>query len=101
MDLYGDKLDLEIRRSRYEDLIEDFEGETGRLCQFLGVDAAPSLKDFSERIPRAGIATPSAAQLSKGLYTEGVGQWRRYAAELAPVLPLLEPWVRRFGYLSE
>jgi hypothetical protein len=27
-----------------------------------------------------------------------VGAWKRYRDELAPVLPILEPWIARFGY---
>jgi Flp pilus assembly protein TadD len=27
--------------------------------------------------------------------------WRRYAAQLAPVAPLLDPWVERFGYPAD
>jgi len=55
------------------------------------------MAEFSARKGRA-INTPSAAQLAKGLNTEGVGQWRRYRDQLAPVLPNLEPWVEKYGY---
>ena len=40
-------------------------------------------------------------RVARGLNREGQGAWRRYREQMAPVLPLLEPWVRRFGYLSE
>ena len=30
--------------------------------------------------------------------TEPAGAWRRYADQLAPVMPLLAPWVERLGY---
>ena len=26
-----------------------------------------------------------------------IGRWRNYAGEMAPVLPILEPWVERGG----
>ena len=29
---------------------------------------------------------------------EGFGHWRRYREQMAPVLPLLRPWVGRFEY---
>ena len=35
---------------------------------------------------------------ARGLYREGIGQWRRYRDQLAPVLPILAPWVAEFGY---
>ena len=31
------------------------------------------------------------------LNAQGVGKWRDYADQIAPVLPLLESWVARFG----
>jgi hypothetical protein len=43
----------------------------------------------------------SANQVRRGLNAEGIGQWRNYAAQLAPVLPILQPWVQRFGYPAE
>jgi hypothetical protein len=33
----------------------------------------------------------------RGLY-DGGGRWRRYEAQLAPVLPILAPWVKRLGF---
>jgi hypothetical protein len=33
----------------------------------------------------------------RGLY-DGGGQWRRFAAEMAPVLPILQPWIDAFDY---
>jgi hypothetical protein len=39
----------------------------------------------------------SATQVTKKLY-DGSKQWRRYEEQLRPILPILEPWVKRFGY---
>ena len=91
-------LDLRMQRVRYEDLVGDFEGETRRLCRFLGLKPAAGLADFASAARAGEIATPSAAQVARGLYGEGVGQWRRYGPALATVMPILEPWIDRFGY---
>jgi hypothetical protein len=32
------------------------------------------------------------------IYTRAAGRWEHYREQLAPVLPVLEPWVRKFGY---
>ena len=45
-----------------------------------------------------GEAMLDRTPVVRGLYNEGVGQWRRYADQMAPVQPLLAPWVERFGY---
>jgi len=91
-------LDLPTLRIRYEDLVEHFEAETGRLCDFLGLEPASGMGDFAAAARAGRIATPSAAQLTRGLYEGGAGQWRRYAAALQPVLPILQPWIDCFGY---
>ena len=83
---------------RYESLVEDFESTTHSACAFLGLEWNRSMADFATRARARGISTPSAAQVARGLNREGQGVWRRYNEQMAPVLPVLEPWVRRFGY---
>jgi hypothetical protein len=90
-------LDLKLRRVRYEDLVGDLEAQTKALCKFLGLEDA-DLGDFTAASRAGEIATPSAAQIARGLYGDAAGQWRRYAAALEPVASILAPWVDRFGY---
>lgn len=85
----------------HERLVDDFDGESARACRAIGLDWTPALRGFSTRIAEREVATPSAAQLAGGLSREGVGAWRRYRRELAPVLPRLQPWVERFGYPAD
>jgi hypothetical protein len=54
--------------------------------------------DYRQTALRRDIDTPSARQVIQPLYTRSISRWRRYAAQLAPILPVLEPWVERFGY---
>jgi tetratricopeptide (TPR) repeat protein len=83
---------------RHEDLVTGFAREMKRICAFLGIDWDPAMGDFALRTRNRAVLTPSTAQLVRGLNTEGLGQWRRYHAQLAPVLPLLKPWIERFLY---
>lgn len=83
---------------RHEDVVTDFKRETKRVCDFLGIEWDPAMGDFALRTQYRESLTPSTAQLVKGLSTEGLGQWRRYRSHLAPVLGILEPWVKRFYY---
>jgi tetratricopeptide (TPR) repeat protein len=96
-DLYRDRFALTVLEHRYEDLVSDFEGRARAVCDFIGVDWTPEMRRFAEGGSRRSVATPSATQVARGLY-DGAGQWRRYADQLAPVLPILQPWVDRFGY---
>lgn len=97
-ELYRDLLPLPQHLVRYESLVEDFDGTARAACGFLGLEWDSGMHDFAARARARGISTPSAAQVARGLNREGQGVWRRYAKQLTPVLSLLEPWVRDFGY---
>ena len=97
-ELYRELLPLPQHVVRYESLVEDFEGTASAACDFLGLEWDQRMADFAAKARSRGIATPSAAQVARGLNREGQGVWRRYREQMEPVLPILEPWVRRFGY---
>jgi tetratricopeptide (TPR) repeat protein len=96
--LYRDKLPLATLEVKHEDVVADFDGQMRKVCEFLGIAFDPATRDFAAHARDRDIKTPSAGQILRGLNKDGAGQWRRYAAELAPVLPVLAPWVARFGY---
>lgn len=83
---------------RYESLVDDLPQQLRAVCEFIGLDWDPQLTDFAARAQARERATPSTAQLTRGLDRSGVGHWRHYQAALAPILPTLQPWVERFGY---
>ncbi|HEY3637559.1 MAG TPA: sulfotransferase [Rhizomicrobium sp.] len=99
--LYREKLPLTLREHRYEDMVADFAGSVRPLCDFIGLEWNETMQDFRSAANAIDRRSPSAAQVSRGLYAEAAGQWRRYREQLAPVLPILAPWVARFGYPAD
>jgi Tfp pilus assembly protein PilF len=97
-DAYRGVLDLELREVRYETLVEDFEAELAAIAGFVGLDFHPAMFDVTATARRRSVRTPSADQVRQGVNRQGVGRWRAYGAELAPVMPSLAPWIERFGY---
>ena len=83
---------------RNEDLISDFDIWSQRLCAFVGAPWNEAMRRFEVAAADRTLTTRSAHQIRRGLSSEGVGAWRRYAGQMAPVLPILAPWVERFGY---
>ena len=80
----------------------DFERTRSReRASFLGLTWQDSMRDFAARARTQSITTPSSAQVIQGLNREGIGHWRRYREQLAPILPILQPWVERFGYPAD
>jgi tetratricopeptide (TPR) repeat protein len=95
------KLPLDVLEHRYEDMIADFEGRVRRVCDWLGIAWSDEMRDFSVAAQNRTIRSPSAGQVRRDLYRSAVESWRNYEAQLAPVLPILEPWVKRFGYAPD
>nr|WP_295662527.1 sulfotransferase [Polymorphobacter sp.] len=85
-------LPLDAHVLTYEDLVHDFDSATQRLCAFAGLPWSPSLRDFARTASTRPVKTASAHQVRRPLF-DGSGQWRKYAAQLGPVLPALAEWV--------
>jgi tetratricopeptide (TPR) repeat protein len=100
-DAAREKYPMPFHVARYENLVADFENRTRGICGFLGVEYTEDMSRFADRARRKLINTPSAAQVAEGLYTRGVDQWRAYGDQIAPVLPVLAPWIEAFGYAEE
>ena len=85
----------------YERLVQDLPGVAREACAFIGADWRDSMADIAARGRRGEVASASSAQIARGLFSDGAGQWRRYRDQMAPVLPILAPWVERFGYPAD
>ena len=101
MELLIPGLELRVHRVRLESLVADFDNEARALCAFLDLSWNEKMHDFAATARSRGVATASGAQVARGLNAGGLGEWRRYREQLAPVLPMLAPWVERFGYAPE
>jgi tetratricopeptide (TPR) repeat protein len=94
---YRARLPLTVREVRHETMVSNFAVEVREALVFLGLEWDPAVERFAERLP-VDAQTPSDVQLARGINADGVGQWRRYAHHIGPVLPILEKWVTEFGY---
>jgi hypothetical protein len=96
----AERLPMSVHRLRYEDLVTDTEGETRKLLEFIGVPWDPAVLDHVGHVARnrERINTTSYHQVAEPVYTRALDRWRQYRPWLEPVLPLLEPHARAFGY---
>lgn len=94
-----DVMPLQVHSTRYEDLVEDVEGEVRPLLDYLGLDWDPAILEHQRTAAERGyIRTPSYAQVTEGIYTRSAGRWTKYREQMRQALPILAPWVERFGY---
>ena len=92
-----ERLPLAFHEVDYHAMVRDFDGTTRALCAFLDLPWNESLRRFDRTARERGVATASASQVRRGLY-DGRGQWEPFARYIEPVLPILQPWIDKFGY---
>lgn len=98
VDLFG----LPVFVSRYEDLVADPVQQTRRIADHLGLEESDAMLGFDRRArEKEFIATPSYTQVIEPINTRGIGRWQRYRAYFEPVLPILEPMLKHWGYTAE
>lgn len=95
-ELCRERFSLAFHEVRYDKLVTDFEPTVRALAAFAGIPWTDDFRRFDRTARSRGVRTASATQVRRGLY-DGRGQWRRYEEALTPVLPILDPWVRRFA----
>jgi tetratricopeptide (TPR) repeat protein len=81
----------------YERVMADFAGETSAICAFLGLEWTADMGEFAGRVQVRERATPSIAQLVRGLDGSGIGHWQHYGAAIETVERVLTRWIAPSG----
>lgn len=97
-ELCRERLALDLHVVRYEDVVADLEAAARALAASFGLPYEESMRNFQATARSREIKTPSMRQVTQPLYASSVGRWRRYAEQLAPILPALDRWAARLGY---
>lgn len=73
---------------QYENLVEDTEGESRKLMDFLGLEWEVGQMDFFKK--ERPVFTCSKWQVRQPIYKSSKERWRRYEPFIQPLMPLLE-----------
>lgn len=94
-----DFLPVNSHQVKYEALVGDFEGEVGRLLDFLGIGWDDAVLDHSQHAKSRGlINTPSYQSVTEPVYQRAKYRWKKYEKEMGPALGEIEPFIEAFGY---
>lgn len=93
--------EINLMYVKYEDFVREFEAKAFEVCTFLDIPWTEDVRNFAEKAKARAISTPSSTQVGRGIYQEGAGQWRYYRRHLQPIMPILAPWIERFGYAPD
>jgi Flp pilus assembly protein TadD len=83
---------------RYESLVENFDDTVTQILDFIGVGWHEDISDYRQAAKQRVVTTPSYRDVTAPLNDRALARWRRYEQDLAPILPVLEPFVDDFGY---
>ncbi len=72
---------------QYEDVVDDLEGQSRRMIEFLGLEWDEACLKFHQTARQ--IHTASFNQVREPIYRSSVGRWKRYAKHLRPLLDSL------------
>jgi tetratricopeptide (TPR) repeat protein len=93
---YRREMSLNYLQVRYEDIVDDQATKVREMLTFAGAPFDRRCLDFHEN--RRYARTASYAQVTEKLYDRSRYRYRAYKAQLAPVVPILMPVIRRLGY---
>ena len=92
-------MQFDFHMLRYEAMVDDVESEVRPLFYYLGLAWEADVLDHQKTaVNRGYIRTPSYAQVTEKIYSSASGRWYRYRDQMKEILPILEPWVDRYGY---
>jgi tetratricopeptide (TPR) repeat protein len=97
--LFVERLPLDYTIVRYEDLVDDLEGEARRLLDYIGVEWDSNVLKFHEHAKTKGqIKTASYHQVTQPIYRHAAYRWKRYEKFCEPFEEELAPYIDCFGY---
>ena len=89
---------LEWIETRYEETVANLEEEGRKVTEFLGLSWDEVQRRYYEKSRKQRLHAPTYHDVTRPVYTRSVARWRAYERYLAPILPMLEPYCRAFGY---
>ena len=87
MEFWKQRFPTKILDVHYEDMVQDVEGESRRIINFVELDWEDACLEFykSERV----VQTASLWQVRQPIYSSSVSRWRHYARHLGPLVESL------------
>ena len=98
-DLYKYNLPLDFITLKYENLVNNFDSNTLKILDFLGLEWDENVKNYRKTaLDRGIINTPSSSQVVQPLYKSSINKWKNYKKYFEDCHKYLEKWISYFDY---
>ena len=95
---YRNFIETGYLETRYEDIVENFEGTAKRIFEFTGAPWDTRIMEFYKSASQRSVYTPSYQNVTRPVYKSSVAKWRHYEQQLDAVYDILLPFIMEFGY---
>jgi tetratricopeptide (TPR) repeat protein len=83
---------------RYEDMVEDLEGNARKVLGFLGMDWNEAVMDYDRHARDKVVRSPTAAAVTEKVHSRAKNRWKNYEKHLEPIFETLKPCLKALGY---
>ena len=84
---------------KYESLVENLDDTIKSILNFLIIPWNDCVLEYYKTAKmRERVNTPSYNQVTKPIYTKSVSRWKNYEKQTSKIYPVLENWIKKFGY---
>lgn len=97
---YAKVFNINFHEIKYENVVENLEGECRKLLSFLEVGWNDQVLHYHKRVreSKKTINTPSFRDVAKPIFTRAKFRWQRYRHHLIPIMERIRPSAENFGY---
>lgn len=95
---YKSVLSIDIFEVTYESLIEDTEKILKEASAFIDLPWDDAMLHYYKEDHKRVVTTPSYEGVMQPVYNTASQRWKRYEKQLEPVMDILQPYVKAFGY---
>jgi hypothetical protein len=74
-------LSIPVMDIQYESLVQDTEGLSRKMLEFIGLDWHPACAEFHSS--KRKVLTASYAQVRRPVYSSSIGRWKNYQRHLS------------------
>lgn len=87
-----------VHEVRYEEMVEDLEGNARKVLDFLGLEWSDSVMDYDRHASEKVVRSPTADAVTEKVHTRAKARWKNYEKYLEPVFDELSGCLSKFGY---